>query len=231
MANENREAFLANIAKALGRPQRFEAEPMGEPVNDLPQTRFTDLTEAERYEAFLKNATDYRVDIVTSTKAKALDDLYALIERYGNGKIIVNNDSRLPLAALKAKYQDDLYVWDEQAPEKTNIDVAAVANIGIVFAEYGLCETGGIVLFSGPNCGRSVSLLPPNCIVMVKRSTILPRVAQLSEILDKRALSGERMPSCINIVSGPSATADIELVKVMGAHGPVTNGYVVIADE
>ncbi|WP_171548136.1 LUD domain-containing protein, partial [Shigella flexneri] len=46
-----------------------------------------------------------------------------------------------------------------------------------------------------------------------RKSTILPRVAQLAEKLHQKAQAGERMPSCINIISGPSSTADIELIR------------------
>lgn len=64
---------------------------------------------------------------------------------------------------------------------------------------------------------------------MQKRS--LPHsVAQLAEKLHQKAQAGERMPSCINIISGPSSTADIELIKVVGVHGPVKAVYLIIED-
>ena len=39
--------------------------------------------------------------------------------------------------------------WDE------NIEHVKNAKVGIVFAEYGLAESGGVVLFSGADKGRS----------------------------------------------------------------------------
>ena len=111
-----------------------------------------------------------------------------------------------------------------------NLEFSKNANIGIVFAEYGLIESGGIVLYSSPNNGRSVSLLPPISVVVLKRSTIQPRIAQVAKVLHQKAEQGERMPSCINIISGPSATADIELVKVVGVHGPIKVVYLLIDD-
>ncbi|MCZ5895781.1 LUD domain-containing protein, partial [Escherichia coli] len=60
--------------------------------------------------------------------------------------------------------------------------------------------------------GRSLSLLPEYSLFILRKSTILPRVAQLAEKLHQKAQAGERMPSCINIISGPSSTADIELI-------------------
>lgn len=86
------------------------------------------------------------------------------------------------------------------------------------------------MLYSSPNNGRSVSLLPPISVVVLKRSTIQPRIAQVAKVLHQKAEQGERMPSCINIISGPSATADIELVKVVGVHGPIKVVYLLIDD-
>ncbi|MDU3049469.1 MAG: lactate utilization protein C, partial [Escherichia coli] len=67
-------------------------------------------------------------------------------------------------------------------------------------------------------------------LFILRKSTILPRVAQLAEKLHQKAQAGERMPSCINIISGPSSTADIELIKVVGVHGPVKAVYLIIED-
>ncbi len=142
----------------------------------------------------------------------------------------MNNDQRLKdlgiTAAIQAKYEDS-YVWDFNQAE-TNFEKARTANIGVVYGEYGLAESGGIVLFSDKEFGRSVSLLPEKSVVVLRKSTVLPRVAQLAQILHEKAQRGERMPSCVNIISGPSATADIELIKVVGVHGPVNKIYLVI---
>lgn len=68
------------------------------------------------------------------------------------------------------------------------------SQIGIVFAEAGLTESGGIaVFFSGKR--RSVSLLPETSTCYFTQSDILPRVAQLAERLHKMAQDGIRMPS------------------------------------
>lgn len=87
-----------------------------------------------------------------------------------------------------------------------------------------------MVLFSSVENGRSVSLLPQNTIFVVKKSAILPRLGLLSKKLHERFAAGIPMPSCINLVGGPSSTADIELVKVVGVHGPLKAVYLVIED-
>ena len=123
----------------------------------------------------------------------------------------------------------ETYIWDPKLGHE-NIIHAERSQIGIVFAEAGLTESGGIVLFSSPEKGRSVSLLPETSIVILRKSDILPRVAQLAERLHKMAQDGIRMPSCINLIGGASSTADIELIKVWGVHGPVHAAYLIIED-
>ncbi|STF55432.1 transporter [Escherichia coli] len=99
---------------------------------------------------------------------------------------------------------------------------------GVVFAEYGLTESGGIVLFSAPERGRSVSLLPEASLFVLRKSTILPQSgAACAKNFNDMAQEGQRMPSCINLIGGPSSTADIELIKVVGVHGPVHATYLI----
>ncbi|AKO38287.1 lactate utilization protein B/C [[Haemophilus] ducreyi] len=214
---ENRENFLNKLAQCMGRERKLVPDQMETPVNDHPSTRLTDLSQTELCNAFINFAKVLLVDVVETNETEVAKAMLTVCEKYGGG--ITD--------AIKTKFNH--YVWDFTHQDE-NIIQAEKANIGIVYAEYGLAESGGIVLFSTKDNGRSTSLLPTTSIVVVRKSSILPRVAQLAEILHQKAQTGERIPSCVNIISGPSATEDIELVKVVGVHGPVSKIYIVIDD-
>ncbi|MCW9717859.1 LutC/YkgG family protein [Avibacterium sp. 21-599] len=228
---QNRENFLNKLAEKMGRPRQLVPEPMPAPLNDYATTRLTDLNPQALCQAFIESAKAMMVDVIETNEAEIQSAVLSVCEKYGGGPVILTGDERLVqlgiTQAVQAHY--DTTVWLPQNGEE-NLKRAEQANIGIAYAEYGLAESGGIVLFSGKDKGRSVSLLPEKSIVVVRKSLVLPRVAQLAKILHDKAVLGERMPSCVNIISGPSSTADIELVKVVGVHGPTTKVYVVIDD-
>ncbi|WP_249961529.1 LutC/YkgG family protein [Histophilus somni] len=228
---QNRDNFLNKLAAKMGRSRQFIPEPMPELVNNYPTTRLTELSKTDLVDEFVRFAKVMMADVIETSEAELNRTLLEVCEKYGGGSVILNNDKRLAdlgiLQSVQEKY--DSYIWDLNQTEE-NFAQAEKANIGIVYGEYGLAESGGIVLFSDKDFGRSVSLLPEKSIVVLRKSTVLPRVAQLAKILHEKAQRGERMPSCINIISGPSATADIELIKVVGVHGPVHKIYIVIDD-
>ncbi|ACE61173.1 LutC/YkgG family protein [Actinobacillus pleuropneumoniae] len=228
---QNRENFLNKLAQRMGRERKLVPDQMEAPVNNHPTTRLTHLSQQELCNEFMNFAKVLLVDVVETKEANVAQAVLEVCEKYGGGNIVLNNDARLETLgitdAVKAKF--DSYIWDFTNREE-NISRSEQANIGIVYGEYGLAESGGIVLFASKDNGRSTSLLPTTSIVIVRKSTVLPRVAQLAQILHEKAQAGERMPSCVNIISGPSATADIELIKVVGVHGPVSKIYVVIDD-
>lgn len=228
---ENRENFLNKLAAKMGRPRQLVPAPMEAPVNDHPTTRLTHLSQNELCNEFMNFAKVLLVDVVETKETDVAQAVVEVCEKYGGSSIVLNNDARLENLGITSAVTEkfDSYVWDFSKGEE-NIAKSAVANIGIVYGEYGLAESGGIVLFATKDNGRSTSLLPEKSIVVVRKSTVLPRVAQLAQILHEKAQAGERMPSCVNIISGPSATADIELIKVVGVHGPVSKIYVVIDD-
>lgn len=231
MDAQNRENFLNKLAERMGRPRQLVPEPMPAPLNDYATTRLTDLDPQALCQTFIESAKAMMVDVLETNEAEAKSAVLSACEKYGGGPIILTGDERLEQLGItqdvQANYDAD--IWLPQNGDE-NLKHAEQANIGINYAEYGLAESGGVVLFSGKDKGRSVSLLPEKSIVVVRKSLVLPRVAQLAKILHDKAVLGERMPSCVNIISGPSSTADIELVKVVGVHGPTTKVYVVIDD-
>jgi L-lactate dehydrogenase complex protein LldG len=96
----------------------------------------------------------------------------------------------------------------------------AHVDIGLTFAQAALLDSGSLVLVAGPERPRSVSLLPPTHVCLVPRSALAPDVSALPELLSRHRDSSGQLPSCLNLVTGPSSTADIELVLVRGVHGP-----------
>jgi L-lactate dehydrogenase complex protein LldG len=80
-------------------------------------------------------------------------------------------------------------------------------------------ETGTLFLASGAENPTTLNFLPEIHMVLIRTSDI---VGSYEEAWDRlRGVYGERsLPRSINLISGPSRTADIEQTIVRGAHGP-----------
>ena len=98
------------------------------------------------------------------------------------------------------------------------------ASITRAFA--GVAESGTIIQISGPDNPTTLNFLPEAHIVMLEASQLF---GSYEEVWTKlRDIMGEgNMPRTVNMISGPSRTADIEQTIVRPAHGP-KNMHVII---
>ena len=80
-----------------------------------------------------------------------------------------------------------------------------------------VAESGGVVTLSGPDTPSTLNFVPENHIVIVRASQV---VRHFEDVWALWRANGVPMPRSINIISGPSRTADIEQTIQLGAHGP-----------
>jgi L-lactate dehydrogenase complex protein LldG len=99
---------------------------------------------------------------------------------------------------------------DGRPPVELAAFAATLTGISVAIA-----ETGTLVLDGSPVCGRRALSLLPDCLVCVVTAD------QVSAGVPA-ALARLAQTAPLTLVSGPSATSDIELSRVEGVHGPRT---------
>ena len=97
---------------------------------------------------------------------------------------------------------------------------------GVVTAAFcGVADSGTIVLHHSPAEGRRALTLLPDWHLCVLRASQV--VETLPEYFD-RCIDP---PALVTWISGPSATADIEMTRIKGVHGPRFLHVILVRDE
>jgi L-lactate dehydrogenase complex protein LldG len=192
-----RDVVLERIRTALGpAPSRV----------DVPRLYRTD--QSGDVDLFVDRLVDYKAtvrrctgDQIAATIAEALAETRVLAVAPGIAEtwltgyhaMVVRDGDPRPLSMA-----------DLDAPGVTALTGCAVA----------IAETGTLILDGGPECGRrALTLVPDHHVCVVHTGQIAPGVpAALARLADPTRP--------LTLVSGPSATSDIELNRVEGVHGP-----------
>lgn len=89
---------------------------------------------------------------------------------------------------------------------------------GLTSCESIVAQLGSILVSSASSGGRALSILPHVHVVIARVDQVVPDLAAALEQVRER--HGDRMPSMLSFITGPSRTGDIERILVLGAHGP-----------
>lgn len=113
-------------------------------------------------------------------------------------------------------------------PLRERVAVAAL-DISLTWAEYGIADTGTLMVASDSEEIRIATMLARIHIAMLPISKIRPDTAGIEAELN--AILKSDSPSYTAFITGASRTADIERVLTIGVHGPVELHLLLIKEE
>jgi L-lactate dehydrogenase complex protein LldG len=199
-----REEILGRIRTALG-PDR------GEPAPVARNYRTADDRSADQLlDVLIDRLEDYKATVLRCGPAEVATTVAAALTAVP-GELVV-------APGVPADRRPDGAVTDDGRPAVGLADHAATLT-GVAVA---IAETGTLVLDGSPLSGRRALSLLPDCLVcVVTADQVVGPVPEGLAVLDPVAP--------LTMISGPSATSDIELQRVEGVHGPRTLIVVLVA--
>ena len=212
----SRDLIFASIRRALGvtgaeEPRR---KAVADRLRDHPRgviPKRGQLGAEERIALLLA-----KIEAVSGTTQRiaSLDDLPAAVGDYlraHNLPLALKRGAGLGLAAAP---------WEREPALTVTIGATAGDDlVAISHADGAAAETGTLVLLSGPDNPTTLNVLPDNHIVVVAADTVQGDYESVLAALRDR-FGPDGLPRAINLVTGPSRSADIEQTLILGAHGP-----------
>ncbi|WP_430477559.1 LutC/YkgG family protein [Streptomyces sp. P11-1] len=164
------------------------------------------LPDGERLALFTDRLVDYKAEVHPCTAARTTQVVARVLRDHGARRIGVpaGLDPRW-LDAYDGEVRPD--AADIPAPQLDALDAVVTASAA------GCAETGTIFLDGSPDQGRrALSLVPDLHLCVVDLSAVAAGVPEaVARLVPERPTT---------LISGPSATSDIELERVEGVHGP-----------
>ena len=169
----------------------------------------------------------------TRSVSDTLDLLRERIEEFGAPVTVVSGGSEVgtavasicarheaPRIAVPAGVRAD---WTTGLPKAVSGDELTARELDgldgvLTGCAVAIADTGTIVLDGGADQGpRRLTLVPDLHVCVVRASQVVTSVPEAIGVL-RRRLEADRRP--LTMISGPSATSDIEFDRVEGVHGP-----------
>ncbi len=176
------------------------------------------LSDGERAKLFCDRVADYRAEVRRVVAGAVADEVRDVCFARAVSRLVVPT-------ALRADWRPaEVDAVPDAGFTARELDAFDGVLTGCTLA---VAATGTIVLTAAADEGRrAITLVPDLHICVVDERCIVELVPEAMREL-ARIVRDERRP--ITLVSGPSATSDIELDRVEGVHGPRSLVVLVVA--
>ena len=186
---------------------------------------WTQLAPSEWLASFKQNLLDNHAEVIETTTANWAGELAQQLTARGVKRLLSgeHEQGRVLLNAL-AQFAEQQTAEQPSAAIDAQLVTTALSkeelftavDAGFSVASAGLAETGSLLVETGPQEPRALSLVPPLNIILLNASAI---TASFLTLVQAQKLPAH-MPTNVLLISGPSKTADIQQTLAYGAHGP-----------
>jgi L-lactate dehydrogenase complex protein LldG len=200
-----RSEILARIRGALGDVRGVEPAP-------VPRDYERERRDPRMLELLAERLTDYGARVERTARSEVGEVAARVCGELRLGRLVV-----APGMPEEWRPQGVELIDDGDRLDPGELDALDGVLSGCAVA---IAETGTIVLDGGPRSGRrAITLVPDHHICVVEAEQVVMLVPEALARVGQ-AVRDRRAP--LTLVSGPSATSDIELSRVEGVHGPRT---------
>jgi L-lactate dehydrogenase complex protein LldG len=203
-----------------------DAIQLAEAYAALPRsyTRRGSLSAQARIQLMIQRLREYDAEVVECTPAELADAITAQLAASGRHLFVTPSGtpnewmvtSAWKITGLEWTIDHGLPI-DEHEIEKAEGVVTA--------ATCGIADSGTIVLHHSATEGRRVLTLLPDYYLCILRAS------QIVETLPEYFSRCQQPPALTTYISGPSATADIEMTRIKGVHGPRILVVILVRDD
>lgn len=228
--NDDREAILGRIREGLKR----SVLPQAQPTLKARTPATDEIGRIALVESFSREVQAVGGEVYApATIGNVAPQILQLVRDMGASEILAWKDAELPVAGLGDRLRAEGLTLSEVAlardvdGRRAQMHELDKPLVGLTGALAGLADTGSVALLSGAGRARAASLLPLLHIALLQVSQIFPTMAAFL------AQAGDLTTKSSNLVfvTGPSRTADIEMVITRGVHGPKRLAVVLVPEK
>jgi len=214
MAPISRQAILDRIRKATGGGASDVAGSYAELERNYIRTG--NLRADERIALMIERLREYDAEVVEAAPESLAQAIQGQLAASGRRRFVAP-------AGLPAEWMAGGLEWKIDQGLGTD-EIEGVE--GVVTAAFcGIADSGTMVLHHSDDEGRRVISLLPDWHLCVLRAS------QVVETLPEYFARCTEAPALATYISGPSATADIEMTRIKGVHGPRFLHVIVVRDD